>query len=66
MNLEVYRLGLNFAEWFEREIAVQLSNRLTREVDNSATSMILNIAEGNGRYAHWITGGFCTRLTVPW
>jgi four helix bundle protein len=51
-NLEVYRLGLNFVEWFEREIAVRLSNRLTREVDNSATSMILNIAEGNGRYAH--------------
>jgi len=31
---------------------VQISNRLTREVDNSAMSMILNIAEGNGRYAY--------------
>jgi len=51
-DLDVYRLGLSFVEWFEREIALQISNRLTREVANSATSMILNVAEGNGRYAY--------------
>ena len=29
----------------------ELSDRLCREVDKSATSVVLNIAEGNGRYS---------------
>src|ERR1051325_6257547 len=39
----------HFVERFERQAAVQMSNRLMRQVDDSATSMLLNIAEGNGR-----------------
>ena len=51
-GLDVYRLGLSFVEWFERQIAAQAPNRLWRQVDDCATSMVLNIAEGNGRYAY--------------
>ena len=51
-GLDVYRLGLSFVEWFERQMAVQAPNRLWRQVDDCATSMVLNIAEGNGRYAY--------------
>ena len=29
----------------------ELSDRLCREVDRSATSVVLNVAEGNGRYS---------------
>ena len=31
---------------------MQAPNRLWRQGDNCATSMVLNIAEGNGRYAY--------------
>jgi four helix bundle protein len=31
--------------------AKELSDRLCREIDHSATSLVLNIAEGNGRYS---------------
>jgi four helix bundle protein len=51
-SLDVYRVGLSFVEWFEPERAVHAPNRLLRQVDDCATSMILNIAEGNGRYAY--------------
>src|SRR6185436_7256425 len=51
-SLDVYRLGLSFVEWFEPQRAVHAPNRLLRQVDDCATSMILNIAEGNGRYAY--------------
>jgi len=29
----------------------ELSDRLCRDVDKSATSVVLNVAEGNGRYS---------------
>ena len=29
----------------------ELTDRLCREVDKSATSVVLNVAEGNGRYS---------------
>jgi len=31
--------------------AEERSDRLCREVDKSATSLVLNVAEGNGRYS---------------
>ena len=51
-GLDVYRLGLSFVEWFDRQIAAESSDRLARKMDDSATSMVLNIAEGNGRYSY--------------
>jgi four helix bundle protein len=51
-TLDVYRLSLKFVEWFESQAAGLLPNRLLRQVDDSATSMVLNITEGNGRYAY--------------
>lgn len=51
-SLDVYRVGLDFMRWF---IGLpgggELSDRLCREVDKSATSVVLNVAEGNGRYS---------------
>ncbi len=51
-GLEVYRAALDFMEWFvSRPGAKELSNRLFRQLDEAGTSVVLNIAEGNGRYA---------------
>jgi len=51
-GLEVYRVALSFIEWFvSRPEAKELSIRLFRQLDEAGTSMVLNIAEGNGRYA---------------
>ena len=51
-GLEVYRVALGFMEWFvSRPAAKELSNRLFRQIDEAGTSVVLNIAEGNGRYA---------------
>jgi four helix bundle protein len=51
-GLEVYRAALGFMEWFvSRPGAKELSHRLFRQMDEAGTSVVLNIAEGNGRYA---------------
>ena len=51
-ELEVYRMSLNFIKWFvSLPEGKELSSRLFRQMDEAATSMVLNIAEGNGRYA---------------
>ena len=51
-SLVVYRTALDFMEWFvSRPGAKELSNRLFRQLDEVGTSVVLNIAEGNGRYA---------------
>ena len=31
--------------------SLELSDRLFRQIDQAATSMVLNVAEGNGRYS---------------
>ena len=50
--LKLYREALSFMEWFvSRSGAKELSNRLFRQMDEAGTSLVLNIAEGNGRYA---------------
>ena len=51
-SLDVYQVGLDFMRWFvELPGANELIDRLCREIDKSATSVVLNIAEGNGRYS---------------
>ena len=51
-SLDVYQVGLDFMRWFvSLPDGRELSNRLCREVDKSATSVVLNVAEGNGRYS---------------
>ena len=50
-RLDVYRVGLDFIGWFNGLPAgAELSSRLFRQVDKAGTSVILNLAEGNGRY----------------
>jgi four helix bundle protein len=50
-RLDAYRVGLEFMAWFHALPAgAELSSRLYRQVDKAATSVVLNIAEGNGRY----------------
>ena len=45
-------LSLDFMRWFHAlPGAPELSSRLLRQVDKAGTSVVLNIAEGNGRYA---------------
>lgn len=51
-SLDVYQVGLEFMKWFVcLPGAAELSDRLCREADKSATSVVLNVAEGNGRYS---------------
>ena len=51
-SLDMYQVGLEFMRWFVCLPGVgDLSERLCREVDRSATSVVLNVAEGNGRYS---------------
>ena len=51
-SLDVYQLGLEFMRWFVcLPGGRELSDRLCREVDKSGTSVVLNVAEGNGRYS---------------
>ena len=51
-SLDVYQVGLEFMRWFvSLPGSGELSDRLCREVDKSATSVVLNVAEGNGRYS---------------
>ena len=50
-RLDIYRVSLDFVRWF---VALAPAQELTapfRPVDKAATSVVLNIAEGNGRYA---------------
>jgi len=50
-HLEAYQVGLEFVGWFHTIPAgAELSSRLVRQVEKAATSVVLNIAEGNGRY----------------
>ena len=51
-SLDVYQVGLDFMRWFVAlPGAGELPDRLCREIDQSATGVILNVAEGNGRYS---------------
>lgn len=50
-RLDVYQVSLDFMRWFHALPAgAELSSRLYRQVDKAATSVVLNIAERNGRY----------------
>ena len=51
-QLEVYGAGLELMAWLTSlPGGKDLSHRLHRQMDEAATSIILNIAEGNGRYS---------------
>jgi four helix bundle protein len=51
-RLDAYRLSLEFMRWFQGlPGAPKLSTRQLRQVDHAGTSLVLNIAEANGRYA---------------
>jgi four helix bundle protein len=51
-RLQVYQTALTFMRWFVARYSSQgLFHRLLREIDEAGTSVVLNIAEGNGRYA---------------
>ena len=50
--LDVYQVGLRFIRWWVGlPCGRELPDRLCREVDKYATSVVLNVAEGNGRYS---------------
>lgn len=50
-QLDVYVVAIEVMRWFcESESSAKLPVRLFRKLDAFATSIVLNIAEGNGRY----------------
>jgi four helix bundle protein len=50
-SLHVYQTSLDFLRWFHAlPGGAELSSRLYRQVDKSATSVVLNIAEANCRF----------------
>jgi len=50
-RLIVYRTALEFIHWFQAQPGGRaIASRLYRQVDKAATSMVLNVAEGNGRF----------------
>ncbi len=50
--LDVYRVALEFNGWLESSyVRFGCSSDLVTKIDKSATSMVLNIAEGNGRFS---------------
>lgn len=58
-KLDVYRLPLRLMEWFvERDPLDSMSARLFRKLDGALTSMILNVAEGNGGARQKTNNGF--------
>jgi four helix bundle protein len=48
-SLDVYRVSLTFMRWFVSLAPARELTMAFRPVDKAATSVILNIAEGNGR-----------------
>ena len=51
-RLDVYQVGLSLMAWFcASGVADGLSAKPFKKIDQMATTMILNIAEGNGRYS---------------
>ena len=51
-DLEVYQTALRFAGWIEdRSTDLACSTDLLSKLDKSSTAIILNIAEGNGRFS---------------
>ena len=50
-RLDVYRVSLSVMRWFVSLVPAEELATPFRPVDKAATSVILNIAEGNGRYA---------------
>ena len=51
-GLEVYQTALLFTEWVENNIgSSSCSSDLLAKLDKSSTGIVLNIAEGNGRFS---------------
>ena len=51
-ELDVYQVGLDFMRWFAASgVTDRLGAKPFKKIDQMATTVILNIAEGNGRYS---------------
>jgi four helix bundle protein len=51
-GLDVYKSALKLIAWFDAFTKeVKLSSSVTTQLDKSTTSLVLNIAEGNGRFS---------------
>jgi len=51
-NLGVYQLALTFYRWFlAQDVAQSLAGPFERRIDTFATCILLNVAEGNGRFS---------------
>jgi len=53
-TLEVYQTALLFTKWLETIIgSISCSSDLLAKLDKSSTAIVLNIAEGNGRFSKY-------------
>ncbi len=51
-SLDVYQFSLSFYRWFlTQEISQNLTGSFERRIDMFATCILLNVAEGNGRFS---------------
>lgn len=58
-RLDMYVVALEFYRWFAlTESGKRLASAFDRSIDTLATRMVLNIAEGNGRYAELLRENF--------
>jgi four helix bundle protein len=52
-RLDVYRLSLDFVKWADTLAKEsRASTQESKKLDTGSTSLVLNIAEGNGRFSH--------------
>jgi four helix bundle protein len=58
-GLEVYQTALRFMRWYATDSGLHIvRDRISRDIDRTGTSMVLNIAEGNGRFSRIDTARF--------
>ena len=50
-KLDAYQVALSFMQWFCGSGSENMPSKVWRRMDADATSIVLNIAEGNGRFA---------------
>jgi four helix bundle protein len=51
-KLDMYAVAIDFYQWFvSTKVGSRLNSGFGKSVDNLSTRVVLNIAEGNGRYA---------------
>ena len=66
-NLDMYNVSLDFYRWFvATEAGRGLNSAFEKSCDTLATRMVLNVAEGNGRYAELLRQSYLAESDQIW